>query len=270
MNKLLFLLLLVSPVDSIIKDFYHHHQYVLVAAHRADHTVYPENSLPAIQSAIDKGIDIIELDVRETKDGVLVLMHDKGIEKKTDGHGNVSELTYAELQGVHLKREGVVTTERIPSFRNALEMARGKIMIDIDFKADTRSAMVSTCKLVREMGMEKQVLFFVYDYKDADLVKEIDPDIPVMPRVHNAAETMAVVKQGRYPILHGDDDCYTDSLMQVVRKANMRVWMNALGDYDELGEKGFDSLLQKKQVNVIQTDRPGELLDYLRKKGLHR
>jgi glycerophosphoryl diester phosphodiesterase len=270
MNKLLFLLLFMAPVDSIIKDFYHHHQYILVAAHRADHEVYAENSLPAIQRAIDKGIDIIEIDVRETKDGVLVLMHDESIDKKTDGHGKVAEMTFSELQGVHLKREGVVTTERMPSFQQALEMARGKIMIDIDFKADTRSAMVSTCKLVKAMGMEKQVLFFVYDYKDADLVRAIDPNIPVMPRVHNAAETMAVVKQGRYPILHGDDDCYTDSLMQVVRNANMRVWMNALGDYDDLEENGFDSLLQKKQINVIQTDRPEELLVYLRKKGLHR
>ncbi|SFW73997.1 glycerophosphodiester phosphodiesterase family protein [Chitinophaga sancti] len=270
MNKLLFLLLAMAPVDHIIKDFYHHHQYILVAAHRADHGVYAENSLPAIQTAIDKGIDIIEIDVRETKDGVLVLMHDEGIDKKTDGHGKVADMTFSELQALHLKREGVVTKERIPSFRQALEMARGKIMIDIDFKADTKSAMLATCKMVKDMGMEKQVLFFVYDYKDADLVRAIDPDIPVMPRVHNAAETMAVVKQGRYPILHGDDGCYTDSLMQVVRKANMRVWMNALGDYDDLGEQGFDSLLQKKQINVIQTDKPEELLAYLRKKGLHR
>lgn len=270
MNKLLFLLLVMVPVDKIIEDFYHHHQYILVAAHRADHEVYAENSLPAIRTAIDKGIDIIEIDVRETKDGVLVLMHDESIDKKTDGHGKVAAMTYAELQSVHLKREGIITTERIPSFRSALELARGRIMIDIDFKADTRSAMVSTCKLVKEMGMEQQVLFFVYDYKDADLVRAIDPEIPVMPRVHNAAETMAVVKQGRYPILHADDACYTDSLMQVVRKANMRVWMNALGDYDDQGVQGFDALLQKKQVNVIQTDKPEELLAYLRKKGLHR
>jgi glycerophosphoryl diester phosphodiesterase len=269
MNKLLFLLLTIAPVDSIINDFYHK-QNILVAAHRADHEIYAENSLPAIQTAIDKGIDIIEIDVRETKDGALVLMHDESIDKKTDGHGKIADMTFAALQGVHLKREGVVTTAHIPSFQQALEMAKGKIMIDIDFKADTKSAMISTCKMVKAMGMEKQVLFFVYDYKDADLVREIDPDIPVMPRVHNAEETMAVVKQQRYPILHGDDGFYTDSLMQIVREANMRVWMNALGDYDDLGEKGFDSLLQKKQINVIQTDKPEELLAYLRKKGLHR
>jgi glycerophosphoryl diester phosphodiesterase len=270
MNKLLFLLLFMSPVDNIIHTFYHDHAQVLVAAHRADHEVCPENSIPAIQSAIDKGIDIVELDIRETKDGVLVLMHDESVEKKTDGQGKVSELTFAALQAFHLKREGIVTTEKIPTFESALQLAKGKIMIDIDFKADTKSALHSTCKIVQAMGMQKQVLFFVYDYKDADAVMAIAPDIPVMPRVRNAAQTMAVVEQARYPILHGDDSFYTDSLMQIARKANMRVWMNALGDYDDLGEPGFDSLLQKKAVNVIQTDRPSALLQYLRKKGLHK
>lgn len=270
MNKLLFLLLFMSPADDIVRTFYHDHAQVLVAAHRADHEAFPENSIPAIQSAIDKGIDIVELDIRETKDGVLVLMHDESIEKKTDGKGNVSDLTFAELQAFHLKREGIVSKEKIPTFESALQLAKGKIMIDIDFKADTKSAMVSTCKMVQRMGMQKQVLFFVYDYKDADAVRAIAPDIPVMPRVRDAAQTIAVVKQARYPVLHGDDNFYTDSLMQIVRKANMRVWMNALGDYDDLGEQGFDSLLQKKAVNVIQTDRPTELLQYLRKKGLHK
>lgn len=270
MNKLLFLLLFMSPADNIIRTFYHDHAQVLVAAHRADHEVYPENSIPAIQSAIDKGIDIVELDIRETKDGVLVLMHDESIEKKTDGKGKVSELTFAELQAFQLKREGIVSREKIPTFESALQLAKGKIMIDIDFKAETKSAMISTCKMVQAMHMQKQVLFFVYDYKDADVVREIANDIPVMPRVRNAEQTLAVVKQARYPVLHGDDSFYTDSLMQIVRKANMRVWMNALGDYDDLGEQGFDSLLQKKAVNVIQTDRPEELLQYLRKKGLHK
>lgn len=270
MNKLLFLFLFMPPADSIIHTFYHDHAQVLVAAHRADHDLYPENSIPAIQSAIDKGIDIVELDIRETKDGILVLMHDESIEKKTNGKGKVSDLTWAALQAFHLVKDGITTTEKIPTFEQALQLTKGKIMIDIDFKSDSKTAMHSTCKMVQSMGMQKQVLFFVYDYKDADLVREIAPDIPVMPRVRNAVQTLAVVKQGRYPILHGDDSFYTDSLMQIARNANMRVWMNALGDYDDLGEQGFDSLLQKKAVNVIQTDRPAGLLQYLRKKGLHK
>ena len=112
-------------VDSILNDFYHRPQRVLVAAHRAAHLVNPENSLSAIKDAIEIGADIIELDVRKTKDGVYVLLHDKNIDRTTTAKGEVSNYTYDQLKAIPLLQNGQPTNERIPTFESALQGSKG-------------------------------------------------------------------------------------------------------------------------------------------------
>ncbi|MBQ7892930.1 MAG: glycerophosphodiester phosphodiesterase family protein, partial [Alistipes sp.] len=67
---------------------------VLVASHRGDWRNYPENSIPAIESVIRMGVDIMELDLKLTKDSVLVLCHDHTIDRTTSGKGRVRDITY--------------------------------------------------------------------------------------------------------------------------------------------------------------------------------
>ena len=79
--------------------------YVVVISHRGDWRNYPENSIPAIESVIRMGVDMMELDVKMTKDSVLVLMHDKTINRMTNGKGLVSDITYDSLMTFNMKRE---------------------------------------------------------------------------------------------------------------------------------------------------------------------
>ena len=84
---------------------------VIVVAHRADWRNFPENSLEAVQSAIDMGVDMLELDVQRTKDGVLMLMHDHNLDRMTTGSGNIEETTWEEISKLYLKdHQGNVTT----------------------------------------------------------------------------------------------------------------------------------------------------------------
>ena len=71
-------------------------QRVLVASHRADWRGWPENSIPAIESVIRMGVDMMELDLKMTKDSVLVLCHDWTLDRTTTGHGPVSEYSYED------------------------------------------------------------------------------------------------------------------------------------------------------------------------------
>lgn len=266
---------MVTRVDSIINDFDHYADRILVTAHRAAHNDYPENSLPAIQRAIDAGIDIAEVDVRETKDKVLVLMHDKDINRTTNGKGLVSDYTYAELKRFRLLHHGSVTDNEIPTLDAALRMAKGRIMVDLDFKAGTASAMKETLRQVRALQMERQVLFFAYDHDDVVAARQLDFKVPVMVRVHNAAEVHKELEVGGFPVMHIDDTFYADSLMQSVRDAGVRVWSNALGDFDDAEEvkpdSGFTAMLKAQPlVNVIQTNYPEQLLAFLRRMGRHR
>lgn len=78
-----------TKADSILYDFNNNPEKILVAAHRATHQNYPENSIAAILESIRLGVDIIELDVRATKDGKLVVIHDRTVVRTTNGTGKV-------------------------------------------------------------------------------------------------------------------------------------------------------------------------------------
>ena len=122
------------PVTEILFHFWNpSSKRVLVAAHRADWHAAPENSLAAIQSCIDNGVDIVEVDNKLTKDGFLVIMHDQTVDRTTNGKGKVSDYTLAEIKKLRLKdKDGNLTSECIPTFEEVMNLCRGKVMVNID------------------------------------------------------------------------------------------------------------------------------------------
>ena len=96
---------------------------VIVVSHRGDWRNAPENSLQAIKNCIDMGVDMVEIDIRETKDGHLVVMHDKTLDRTTNAKGKVKEWTLDSLRTLYLKDGlGVVTKHKIPTLKEALEV----------------------------------------------------------------------------------------------------------------------------------------------------
>ena len=106
---------------------------VLVIAHRGDWRHAPENSLQAIENCIAMGVDIVEIDVRPTKDGELVLMHDEKIDRTTTGKGYVWDWPLDSLKKLYL-RNGAnhPTHHKIPTLEEAMMAAKGKIMVNLD------------------------------------------------------------------------------------------------------------------------------------------
>lgn len=115
MNKRIIILLLTAPVllalscskspeyasraDRLIAELKNpKSDYVMVMAHRADWRNWPENSLEAIESAINMGCDILELDVAMTRDSQLVLSHDNTLDRMTNGHGKIIDHTLAQIK----------------------------------------------------------------------------------------------------------------------------------------------------------------------------
>ncbi|MHA4810654.1 glycerophosphodiester phosphodiesterase [Flavitalea flava] len=73
------------------------HKFIVIA-HRGDNTEAPENTLAAVENGIKNGVDFVEIDLRTTKDCVLVIMHDETVDRMTNGKGRISDLTYAEVR----------------------------------------------------------------------------------------------------------------------------------------------------------------------------
>ena len=118
--------LAAQRAEAIRKDVLNPHlDKVLVVAHRGNWSIAPENSLAAIDSAIRMKVDIVEIDIRKTKDGQLVLMHDDTVDRTTNGTGKVKDKTLAEIKQLRLKdKDGRLTEHTVPTLEEALLAAK--------------------------------------------------------------------------------------------------------------------------------------------------
>ena len=111
-----------TRVDKLLRNMYENPKYVTVIAHRGDWRGAPENSLQGYQNCIDMGVDMVEIDLHKTKDGVLVIMHDGTLDRTSTGKGAISDYTYEELQKFYLKAgDGVKTRHKIPTLEEVTE-----------------------------------------------------------------------------------------------------------------------------------------------------
>ena len=143
--------------------------HVFICAHRANtysssKKQIPENSVRNIEEAIAQGADMVEIDVRATSDGVLVLMHDEKVDATTNGTGKVAEMTFEQLRALSMKHRKATMPYRedgkeirVPTLKEALLACKGKIYVNLDVKGTTPEALLS---VVRETGMLDQVMIY--------------------------------------------------------------------------------------------------------------
>jgi glycerophosphoryl diester phosphodiesterase len=242
----------------------------MVAAHRAAHNNHPENSLPAIQHTIDLGVDIVELDVKVTKDNVVVLMHDATINRTTNGTGNPEDYTLLELKKFRLKKgDGTLTDETIPTFEDALLLIRDKIMVDIDIKTSHLKPIID---VIKKTKTQSQVFYFDNDYDALKEIRSWEKEAMFMPRAYSYQMADSALKEFNPKIIHIDNSTNTKKMTDLIRNNNARVWINALGSPDDLirngvAEEAMNRLL-KYNANIIQTDEPKLLIEYLKSVGL--
>lgn len=244
---------------------------VLVASHRAAHNVYPENSLMAFQEAIKLGVDIIETDVKVSKDGVPFLMHDRTMDRTTTGKGDPEEFTWAELSQFYIVDKGKQTSYKIPTLEEALNLAKGKILVDLDLKTDRIEKIV---EVVNRTNTKEIVFFFDSDYDVLSRIQKLGKDYMLMPRAHSVAQADSAIMLFNPTIVHIDFSFYTPECVQLIRSKNARIWINALGEPDKQirDGKSKEALLKllSNGANIIQTDEPELLLKALKKQGYRK
>ena len=263
---------------------------VLVVCHRGDWRNFPENSIPAIESVIEMGADVVELDIQLTKDSVLVLMHDGTIDRCTTGKGRVADLTYEELQKFYMKTAHGTRCSldlKVPTLREALEVCKDRIVINID-KGYNHYGLVLA--LAEEMGMTEQILI-----KGSSSLASIrekmaanEQNLLYMPIITPTnAKNMALFEeyiaddepQLAYEICWGEYTPEVESAMQRLIADGSKLWVNSLwnslcgGLSDDVAWVTSADEVYGKLVDMgatmIQTDRPEYLLEYLRERGLH-
>lgn len=152
-----------AEYSGIIEAFNDHDGRIMSVSHRGDWRNHPENSLSAIQSCIDMGVDIVELDVRKSLDGELFLMHDSSVAKTTNGSGMIEGSTAEYIKSLRLKSGqggsgAKLTDEKVPTLAEALDVAKGKIMINLD-KCNTDELRELCYNVIKEKGCVESVIF---------------------------------------------------------------------------------------------------------------
>ena len=119
-----------DEVVQIIKNKQNYPNYVLVAAHRGYWADYPENSQGAYEMAIELDVDIVEMDVRLTKDGQMVIFHDACLDRVTTGYGRLRDTNWSEVQQLYLVMpDGRRTYDKMLTLEQALDSLKGKAVV---------------------------------------------------------------------------------------------------------------------------------------------
>jgi glycerophosphoryl diester phosphodiesterase len=264
-------------------------QNILVAAHRGDWRNHPENSLRAFIAATEMGVDIIEVDLSMTKDSVIIIMHDKTIDRTTEGKGTPQEYTNAEIKKFHLKNGlGRLTNNTIPTLKKVMLAIKDKnVLVNLD---KSYPYFLEAYRVLKETGTLHQAIFKAdvnFQTLKSTYPTIID-SIIYMPVVNldkpNAKaiidDYLTNMKPYAFELIFAKD---TSSILAnhqfIVAKSN--IWINSL--WASLNA-GHDDDLAVEQINIkdswdwiinhgatiLQTDRPKELLNYLRSKNLHQ
>lgn len=129
---------------------------MIVIGHRGCAALEPENTLRAFRRAIALGCDYVETDVRLTRDGHLVLMHDETVNRTTNGQGKVADLTFEQIRSLDAGKG-----ERVPTLVELLEAIAGKVQLLCELKDDP--GVEVAVRTVQAAGLQKQAVFTCFD-----------------------------------------------------------------------------------------------------------
>ncbi|MFC1889250.1 glycerophosphodiester phosphodiesterase [Thermodesulfobacteriota bacterium] len=231
----------------------------MIIAHRGVNKFAPENTLPAIEMAIEMDLDYVEIDVRTTKDARLVLMHDNTVDGTTDGSGRVRDLTAEEIRaldaGSWFSPEYEGTT--VPFLEEALEVMQGRIGVYVDLKDARPRDLVEA---LRDAGMIDASVIYADPFRQF-VLKCREPDIRVMPEVGNSRALLNLMRFLLRPdvvaISWGEP---TKDFVEKIHSHGIEAFMDILGDMDN--PEGMTAAIDMG-LDALQTNHPDTLLEVM-------
>lgn len=205
---------------------------LVVTAHRGGAFTAPENTLAAFERAIEQGADWIELDVQQTADGVLVVMHDSSLKRTTGVDRECRDLTYAEIARLDNGSwfDPAFAGERVCTLEEALSLCKGKVRVNVEVKPDGHGGDLErkTVEVVNACGMRDQVAIASISYDSLARVKEVDPTMPTLFNMTIAYGRISDIECVDY--FSVDDFFVTQSLVNDVHRAGKTIYAWTVND----------------------------------------
>jgi glycerophosphoryl diester phosphodiesterase len=246
---------------------------VMVAAHRAYHKNYPENSIEAINDAILNKINIVEIDTRFTLDKELVLMHDATTARTANANYIVSQRTFSELRQLKLLFNGIPSNYVIPTLKESLEAAKGKVYVDIDASWDTSVEYYNKIyNTIAALNMVNMVMIYTESPAVAKGLLDIDSDVIVLLGAGSVTDyNNALAMNPKAALWHMSSGTLSPNYTNWPTNNGIKLWANAyVNSTNSPPLTGADAVvnnLLNNQISLIQTDYPLEIISYLQGKN---
>ncbi len=250
----------------------------LVIAHRGGAGLAPENTLVAFRNARRIGVDVLEMDVHLTKDGHLVVIHDSTVDRTTNGHGKVKDMTLAEIKsldaGYRFSTDGGKTFPfrgkgiTIPTLEEVFS-AFPNIRLNIEIKPDDERAADKLAEMIKAHHAEKRVLVLSFHSKPLARLRYLLPDTAtaaskseiemfwLMDKLHLWRIYRPKPDALQIPLRWGRHKIYSPRLVRDAHKMGMEVHVWTVDDPAEM------KILIDQGVDGIITNRPDILLKVL-------
>lgn len=264
---------------------------ILVHGHRGARAVRPENTLPAFRYALERGVDVLELDMAVTSDGVVVISHDPHLlrticQGPEGGETAIHKLTFAQvrqwdcgaLQNPDFPKQQPVPGTKVPTLDEVFDLAAANsVQFNIETKIDPKSPDLApdpatfarlVVDLVRKHGLEKRVMVQSFDFRTLKEVRKLAPEIRLSALYSGAPRSFVEIAQeagggGKSAeIVSPQLKLVTREEVQAAHRAGIQVvpWTaNTPGAWRQLADA---------QVDAIISDDPGELISWLKSAGL--
>jgi glycerophosphoryl diester phosphodiesterase len=246
----------------------------IISVHRGGKAIagYPENCFETLQYVNERIPAIFEIDIAQTKDNVLVLMHDDNLERTTTGQGKLNGYTYPELKNLDLVDDfGTATIFKIPKLKDVLVWAKAhEVILTIDIK---RSVNVKdVIDLINDVGAQDVSIIITYDLKQALRAHKLAPDLLLSVSARNQEELDWLI-HSKIPtenMLAFTGTRLSDpSLYGKIHSYGIKCILGTLGNLDNRAKSRGDHLYQEwvsKGIDIIATDRPFAVAEELQLK----
>ncbi|MHA7944660.1 glycerophosphodiester phosphodiesterase family protein [Formosa sp. 3Alg 14/1] len=235
-----------------------------VSVHRGGKNIqhYPENCLETLQYINDSIFAIYEIDVAQTKDGKLILMHDNAIDRTSTGTGLVKNLSYNELTAFNLVDDyGNETAFKIPLFKDVLKWAKtNNVILTIDIKRSVSQKVVIDA--IREVNAEDISVIITYDVEQATTAHALAPELLLSVSARNEEEYNRLLEAEiptKNMLAFTGTRLSNASLFEKLHAENIVCMLGTLGNLDQqAAAKGEKSYVTWKAlgVDIFATDRP--------------
>jgi len=249
----------------------------LVSAHRGGmYPGLPENAIETMTAVLDAAPALMEIDIATSKDGVLYLMHDDTLERTTTGEGSANALNWDEIKALNLEDDdGVVTNFSPPTFSDVLRWAKGRTLLQLDFKQTTKYEDV--IDEVRRQNAQDSIIFIAYSLGSAVKLHRLMPEAMISLSIDTQSALNAAVAAGipenRIMGFTGIEQT-KPQLYSSLDKRGVEVIFGTLGGRDSIdnnieltGDEFRYAEIAKDGVDLIATDRPIEANKALQNAG---